>query len=143
MSKFVGLDAYDNDEKRESESGFEIELADGISITVLRAGGSNKKFARVYGRITGPFQRRIQNKTLDDKIADRLMHEIYAEAIVVDWKGIRVHGHDEDMPCTKENVMDLFACQPDIFDIVRDVSGDMANFRVQEIEDTVEPLGNS
>ena len=143
MSKFVGLDAYDNDEKRESETGFEIDLAEGISITVLRAGGANKKFARTFTRIVGPFQRRIQNKTLDDRTADRLHYEVFAESIVIDWKGIRVQGHDEDMPCTKEYVVDLFTCQPDIFDIVRDVSGDMANFRLQEIADVVEPLGNS
>jgi len=143
MSKFVGLSAYDNDEKRESETGYEIELADGISITVLRAGGANKKFARTFSRIVGPFQRRIQNKTLDDATGDRLHYEVYAEAVVIDWKGIRVVGHDEDMPCTKENIVDLFTCQPDIFDIVKEVSNDMSNFRLLEIEDAVEPLGNS
>lgn len=143
MSKFEGLAAYDSDEKRESETGFEIDLAEGVSITVLRAGGANKKYGRTFGRITGPFQRRLQNGTLDDNTADRLLYEVYAESIVIDWKGIKVVGHDEDMPCTKENVVDLFTCQPNIFEIVRDTANDMMIFRLQEIEATVEPLGNS
>ena len=143
MSNFVGLDIYDRNDDRENKEGVEVVLAEGISIQILRAGGANKKYARTFSRVTAPYQRRMQSGKLDDDTSDKLMYEIYAESIVVSWTGIRVMGHDEDMPCTVENVVNLFTQQPDIFEVVREEANNMVAFRRQEIEEIVEPLGNS
>ena len=142
MSDFEGLDVYDTDSDKESEVGVEIPLNDGISINVLRAGGSNKKYARAFYRITAPYQRRMNSGQLDDDTSDRLMMEVYAESIVVSWKGIRRKGDTEDLPCTKENIMNLFKGSRNVFTIVKEVANDLAQFQLAEAEAQVEPLGN-
>ncbi|MBW1672128.1 MAG: hypothetical protein JRJ45_00530 [Deltaproteobacteria bacterium] len=127
----------------EGELGIDVDLSESISIRILRAGGGNKKFGRSYTRITAPFQRRMQAKQMDDATSDRLHYEIYAESVVIGWKGIRFEGSDEDAPLTKENVVKLFVEMPDVFDIIRDAAMNMASFRKEELTAMVDPLGNS
>lgn len=143
MSGFEGLDLYKPNDEMESSVGVDVFLTDKISIRVLRAGGGNKKFGRAYTRITAPFQRQMQGKKLDDDMSDRLHYEIYAESVVIGWKGIRFEGDTEDAPCTKENVVKLFTEMPEVFSAVRETAINLAAFRADEVADIVDPLGNS
>lgn len=74
--------------KELEQQGIEIDYGD-FSITIARAGGSNKKFAKVLTEKMQPHARSLKNETMDDGLADKLHAEAYAEAVILGWKGVK------------------------------------------------------
>lgn len=101
-------------------------------VTIARAGGANKKFARLLERKTKPFRRAIAVGAFDDDRSVALLREVYAETIILDWevnqgsdskpkwvKGIDPKDAGMDgknlLPVTPENVLKVFKHLPDLF----------------------------
>lgn len=141
MSKFDGFDRFDRDEELEANEGVDLRFTDNAVITILRAGGSNKKYARVFGRITKPYQRQMNAGTLDEKLSIELHAKVYAESIIVGWSGIKSGG--EEVPFTKQNVIDFLISVPEVFTEIRIAAESMDTFRRAKMESEVEDLGNS
>lgn len=59
-------------------------------INVARAGGANDRFRDVLRAKMEPHRRAMATETMDDKLADRLAIEAFAEAVVLGW------GHVDD-----------------------------------------------
>ena len=57
-----------------------------IRIKIARSGGANKSFARLLEAKSKPYQRAIKTDTMDTAIAERIMREVYAEAVVIGWQ---------------------------------------------------------
>lgn len=55
-------------------------------VRIARQGGANKAFARLLEAKTRPYQRAIKTETLDNAVAERLMREVFAEAVVLSWE---------------------------------------------------------
>lgn len=118
------------------EKGVVIEYGEGVEITIARAGGQNKKFAKVLTRLTKSHRRAIQTDTLDEKIGRRIMLQAYAQTIVKDWKGITkdiITENDTDattpLECTEENIIKVFEALPDLFEDVSKMSNNISLFR--------------
>lgn len=111
-------------------------LGEPIQIRIRRAGGSNQRFAKVFETKTKPFRRLMETPgALDQKTSDRVMREVYADAVVVGMSGV----HDREgnpMPYTRENVIKLFTDLPDLFRDVVKQSQNEALYRkeVRELE---------
>lgn len=128
---------FATDKKAESEG---IVLSYGmnshdepIEIRIARAGGANQRFAKVFEAKIRPVKRQMQTETLDQKVADKLLVETYAEAIVLGWTGVE----DRDgnaMTFSKENVVKLFTDLPDLFRDVQEASQKSALFREDILE---------
>lgn len=117
------------------------QTADGkpIRIKIARAGGHNVAFSKALEKATRPYKKAIQTGMLDNKTADRLYKEVFAETVVLDW--INVEGPDgQPMEFNKENVLKLFEDLPDLFVDLREQSANVALFR-DEVRET--DLGNS
>lgn len=112
---------------------------DPIRIRIARSGGNNTKFAKVMERLVRPHKRAMKLGTLDDDIAQKLMYEAYAEAVVLEWVGVEDE-HDQLLPFSKENVMRVFTDLPDLFTDIRQGSEDARLFR-ENLRS--EDLGNS
>lgn len=107
-------------------------------IRIRRAGGANTKFAKVFEQKTKPVRRIMEAGGLDTATSDRIMREVYAEAVVLGWEGVE----DRDgnpIEYSKEAVVKLFTDLPDLFREVVKSSQEIALFRknVREAE-----LGN-
>ncbi|CAH1661684.1 conserved hypothetical protein [Hyphomicrobiales bacterium] len=130
--QYDGFEAYEMDENCESGQGVTIEYDDGRRFTIHRAGGSNKKFGRVLTARMKPFQRRIEMGTLPDAVGDRVLAEVYAETIIIGWEGIAKGG--QDLPFTKENVVDFLLAKPEVFAAIRQDATNLAHFRKEATE---------
>lgn len=108
-------------------------------IRIARAGGANKKFAKVLEAKLKPYRRQIANDTLDEEVARRIQIEAYADAIVLGWDDMK--GRDgKPLAFSRDNCIRLFNDLPDLFADVREQSAKVALFRREEIE---EAAGNS
>lgn len=140
--------AFETDKSLE-KSGIVIDYGD-FRVTVARAGGANKNYTKALEFYTRPYRRAIQTETLPQEVNDKIMMQVYAQAVVMDWetkKGTDENGDpifikgieskDGDIiPVTQDNLVETFKALPDLFeDLVRQ-SGKSALFRKElDLED--------
>lgn len=124
---------FATDEKTETE-GFVHFVTDEISFTLARAGGSNTRFVKAMEQKTRPYRRQIQDDTMDTALANKLLIEAFAEAVVLGWKGITTPDGQE-VKFTPENAVTLFNQLPDLFNELRESAGNQANYRLGEVKD--------
>lgn len=111
-------------------------------VTVARAGGSNKRFATLLDATSKPYRRAIQLETLPPEIADRIMREVFASAVVLNWEVNTTPDADEPTwtvgieqedgslgPFNKEAVMAAFVALPDLFADIREQAQKASLFR--------------
>lgn len=134
-------------DKSVEKNGIVVEYAPGVEITVARAGGANKKFAKVMTRLAKPYRRAIQTSTIDEDILKGLFIKAYAQAVILSWKGITkdlITHNDEDaeteLEFNQENVQAVLREQPELFNDIQKTSSDISYYRAQILE---EDAGNS
>ena len=120
-------DLFKNNENLETGQGVTLQYP-GFSITIHRAGGSNKKFAMILSAKLKPFRHQLDRGLLDDEISKRILHESYAEGVVIGWKDVK-DANGKNMPFTKENVVKLFDDLPDLFQDVKEQAENVSLFR--------------
>ena len=104
-----------------------------IRIRIARAGGANKRFAKVLDRLLRPYKRQLANDQLSDDVAKDVMIQAYADAVVLGWEGV---GDREGNPMefSRENVVKLFTDLPELFLDVQQQSQKAALFLVDILE---------
>lgn len=128
-------DLYATDIKREAE-GFWHPITDEIKFLLARAGGQNSVFAKTLEVKIRPHRRKIDNEDMDTPLANKIMIEVFADTVVKDWVGVK-DDDGKDLPCTRENIIDIFTQLPDLFAELRDVAAKHANFRATTLEEDV------
>jgi len=81
MSNLYEMFEMDVDLERE---GITINYGS-VKFLIARAGGRNTAFKKLFGAKTKKHRHQIDNETLGDDAADRIMFESYAEAVVLGW----------------------------------------------------------
>lgn len=117
----------------------QTEKGEPVRIKIARAGGHNVAFSKALEKATRPYKKAIQTGMLDNKTADKLYKDVFADTVVLDW--INVEGPDgQPMEFKRENVLKLFEDLPDLFADLREQANNVALFReeVREVD-----LGNS
>lgn len=123
-------DLFKNNEELESGAGVTIEYP-GFSITIHRAGGSNKRFAQLLNAKMKPYRHQFERGMLADDVSRRILLESYAEGVVIGWKNVK-DADGNDMAFTKENVVKLFSDLPDLFSDIKQQAEDAALFREEQ-----------
>lgn len=118
---------FQNNENLEAGQGVTLQYP-GFSITIHRAGGSNKKFAQILGAKMKPFRHQYDRGILDDETSKRILLESYAEGVVVGWQNVK-DAEGKIMPFSKENVVKLFSDLPDLFNDVKQQAENVSLFR--------------
>ena len=109
-----------------------------FQVRAARAGGSNQKFKRLFNERTRSLKRAIDAEIIDDDTSDTITRDVYAEAIITDWR-VRVNDRGEIdpngkewkehtiegpagefLPFNRDNVLATFERLPDLF---RDIFG--------------------
>lgn len=93
-----------------------------IAIRVARAGGANVQFTKMLETKTKPYRRQIQNDAIDIKVVDKILKEVYAHTIVLDWENVEDES-GKPLPFSPENCIKLFDDLPDLFKDVQEQSG--------------------
>ena len=140
--KIDNLGVYERDDKSEAENGIDVQFPNGITFTILRAGGVNYRYTRSLAKyITPDVQRRDKAGTLTWEEDQALWRKIYTDSIIIGMKGVMSGG--KEIPFTRENVDAVLEASPEMFKVLRDTSDDLTAFRRQEVKEESEKLGNS
>lgn len=123
-------DLFKNNENLEAGAGVTIEYP-GFSITIHRAGGSNKRFAQILNAKMKPYRHQFDRGMLADDVSRRILLESYAEGVVIGWKNVK-DADGNDMAFTKENVVKLFDDLPDLFADIKQQAENAALFREEQ-----------
>lgn len=141
MSKNALRKMFETDTAVE-RAGVWLEYAPGVEIRIARAGGSNQHYTKAMQRIAKPHRRAIQTGVIDEQVLNGLFVKAFAEAVVVDWRGITkdlVTKSDDDfetvLDFNKENVEAVLLAQPNIFADIQKAADDIALYR-EEINET-------
>lgn len=118
---------FGTDKELETGKGVTLEYP-GFSITIHRAGGANKKFAKTLAEKMNPHRQRFERGLLDDDTSQKILVETYAEAVVVGWKDVK-DATGKKIPFTVENAVKLFIDLPDLFNDVKAQANNAAVFR--------------
>ena len=74
------------------KEGVWVDYLDGASVRLARAGNVN--FSRMYSNKMKPHRRQQDDGTLDPDIETKILCEVMAETILLDWKQITVEGKE-------------------------------------------------
>jgi hypothetical protein len=133
---------FKTDEKVEQQ-GVWLDYGD-TRIRIARAGGANKKFAKVLDKKTKPYRRALASGTMDNDRANNILRETYAESVVLDWQtkvgdewkpGI----DPEDaglpagdlLPVNSDNVLLALTALPDLYQDIMSQAQSIALFRAE------------
>lgn len=104
-----------------------------ISIRIARAGGANSHYTKLIEARVKPYRRQIQNETIERTMVEKLLREVYAEAVVLGWENV-TDAQGNDLPFTVQNCVKLFEDLPDLFQDIQDQSHRAALFREDILE---------
>ena len=82
MSSFL-YNTFESDADLERE-GITVNFGS-VKFTIARAGGRNKAFKETFQSKVKKHRTQIDNETMSDEMADQIMAESYAEAIILGW----------------------------------------------------------
>lgn len=105
-----------------------------ITITVGRAGGANKAYQKALTNKMRPYRKQAAAETLPVEVMERVLREVYAETVIKDWANVS----DEVgniLEFNVENVIQVLADLPDLFQIIQEHATQMANFRGEASEE--------
>lgn len=117
-----------------------------VTITISRMGTVNKRYTKALDQATKPHQSAIQNGSMDNDLARKVVQEVFADTVILGWDNLPksdLTGHDldwakeepgrvaesEDLEFSKENVLALFELMPDLYDDWEKRATQAASFR--------------
>jgi len=125
-------DLFSTDAKKETQ-GVEVDYGD-FQITIARASTANRKYQKVLAAKTKPIRRALSAGKADPKRVVAIMREVFAEAVVLGWKGVK--GKDgKPLAFNKTNCVKLFTDLPEFFADVQEQASGIELFRDEELED--------
>lgn len=138
---FDGLNDYRQDSDLEAKAGIDLAFTDGVTITILRAGGSNFRYVEAYQEATEPYRtKRGMRKIPLDEDRD-ILRQVYARAVVIGWSGVKSNG--QEVPFTEETVLAFLRRFDSIFDEIIYRATEASNFLEEQKQKDGEVLGNS
>jgi hypothetical protein len=111
-----------------------------IRIRISRMSASNKRYTKELNKVTKPHQSAIQNDALDNDLARKMLQEVFADTVLLDWDNLpksELTGNEADeelLEFNRENALALFAELPDLYDDWESRAQKSAAFREQERE---------
>lgn len=111
-------------------------------IKIARMSQANKRYTKALNSSTQPHQSAIQQGAMDNELARRLLQEVFADTIILDWENLPkceltgVETDTDDLEFSKENVLALFKEMPDLYDDWETRAQRAAAFREAQVEVT-------
>jgi hypothetical protein len=133
-------------DKNAEQEGVWIEVAVNdhnnkpIRIKISRMSSTNKRYTKELNKVTKPHQSAIANDALDNDLARKMLQEVFADTVLLDWENLpksELTGNDEDveeLEFNRENAIALFTEMPDLYDDWESRAQKSAAFREAERE---------
>lgn len=151
MSNLYEMFEMDADLERE---GISVNYGS-VKLLLARAGGRNKAFKDIFQGKAKKYRSQIDQEILSDDVADKIMAESYAEAVVLgwwtrvedehgepvldkngdeQWKDHVINKKGKKVKYSVEECVRFFMDLPDLFADVQRMASKAANFRKEEEE---------
>lgn len=108
------------------QEGVWVPVCEGVEVKLARMG--NPRFAAVYKKKCKPHLASLRRGLLDKQTEVELMRQTLAEAVVLDWRGLR-DAEGNLVPYSSETALQLLTDLPDFADFVADESRKLENYR--------------
>lgn len=131
---------FDTDPALE-QAGIIVNYGDEAWFKIARSGGGNKRYLTQIGERLKPFRRQIQTETMDEKVADRIVMEVFVDTVLLGWgsyakgdEGEQVAQpwiEDRDgahLDFSRDNALKVLTDLPELFRELRAESERLANF---------------
>lgn len=111
-----------------------------IRIKISRMSTSNKRYTKELNKVTKPHQSAIQNDAFDNDLARKMLQEVFADTVLLDWDNLpksELTGDDNDkepLEFNRDNALALFNEMPDLYDDWEGRANKSAAFREAEVE---------
>ena len=115
---------YGTDKNKELTGVWE-DFGNGCTVLIARIG--NENYAKVFRRISKPYQNAIRRQSLGNEKADELLIQAMAECIVLDWKGLKEDG--KTIKYSKEECVRILKEYKDFRDQVSELATSMELFK--------------
>lgn len=119
---------FKTDEQVEKQ-GLTLNFADGISIVIARAGGSNDRYFKRMEVLTKPYRRQIEAGTADRKVLQAVIIEVFAETVLLGWENV-TDEEGKPLEFNKLNAIKVLTDLPDLFAEIQEQAGKSALFRL-------------
>lgn len=113
---------------------------DDASILIAYADSANPNYERAIERFTHKHQKKINNDKAMRRPENRkqvleAVISAYAEAVVLDWKNLKLG--DEDLVYSKEACKKILLDYPELYSEIRDFAMEFSNFQNEEDSEEV------
>lgn len=122
---------YGTDKAKEVE-GIWVEMGDGAEVLVARI--YNKNHNEAIKRLTNKNKTLSRNRKLTEEMILDLTCQGFAEAVLLDWKGMKENG--KNLPYSRENAYRILKQYPDFREDIALIAGRMENFKREDEEAT-------
>ena len=126
----MDFNSFKTDLGRE-DGGVWVDLDATARVKIARTG--NSRYRDLLRAKLKPHRRAIQAETLSDDIADRLLAEVMAETVLLDWEGLTENGAPVAYSTAKARALLSDPAFKDFREMIGQMAGDMELFREQEL----------
>lgn len=120
-------DLFGTNKNLEAEKGVTLDYSV-FQITILRAGGANKKYSKALNENMKPYRAAFERGDLDDETSEEILLKSFVQGVVLGWSGnIGRNGKKEEY--SEEACIAVFKELPDLFDDVKKQANDKSLFR--------------
>ena len=111
-----------------------------IQVRLARMSRSNKRYTAELERVTRPHSAAIQNESMDNELAAKMLREVFVDTILLDWHNLpksELTGVDTDkeaLPFSRENALALFEELPDLYEDWEGRAKKVSSFREKQRE---------
>ncbi len=116
------------------QQGIVVDFGDYGKFKIARAGASNIKYTDSFKTRYKPYQKLVRQNKMPESVAQKLLIEVYADAIILAWEGV----YDRKLkpiPYTRANVVQVMTDLPDLFSQILTESQNADLYRKEFIED--------
>lgn len=99
----------------------------------LIAHAGSLRFQRALSRLQKPHRRKMEKGEMDPADSRKLLIQALAEAILLDWKGVK-NSAGEDVAYSVKSAITALTNDPAFREFVMEFSAEMENFRKEEAE---------
>jgi len=138
------FDICETDTAAEEEGRWFLNIyGDKTNIDVKLRRMTSKRSLEARRRLDKGYKKHIKNGVCPDHVLEKILIEQLAEAVLVDWKGIKVPETVDgkrvavELPYSKEAAKMLLEKLPNFRLAIIMMSQDIDNFRIEDREDTV------
>ena len=108
------------------------------TIIIKSSCSANDDYQKALRQYQLKYARKIENKQISEKEAQKIMASIVVDCLVVGWENMKekVRGKWKEIPFSKDECTALFIDVPEALTKVMNEAKDVENFRKEEAEET-------